>query len=666
MSWEVSTMPCRKSFFSPTLFKKNLTRFWPVWGLTSLAGAMLPLWLLLGLVANRTSLLANNHMAEDFAEMLYTVVAYGVPYITIAYAILCAMLVWGYLMNARSVGLMHTLPADRTCLFVTGTASGLAMMLIPYVITGTLVSLIALCWGFMDFKAVCLTALAVILLAVTYFGIATFCAIITGNIFAVPALYVLLNFLSLMVTALFSSLYTGFFLGVKESNYTISTWLCPPAKILQNFEMVREYVGENFDTRVPVLHGWGTLALYAGVGLALLGLSWLLYRLRHSESAGDVMVFPWLRPVFRYGVAFLSALTIGRLFYTMLWESVFQKGDWYDAVPMGFCLAAGGILGYYIASMLLEKSLRVFNRRSLRGVGVVCAGALALSLWLAFDPFGLETRVPDAADVARVQVEGYNISLDLYAGADDEYIREVVDLHQTIVDDRAYIKEQESLYRAYGEPYDEEGRPERQYIGLVLRYTLENGSELERVYHMNVTSDRAADPDTFDGKLEALVSGDRALREDTVTVPRGCKLMDMSLYDRVQQVETHIDGWDAVLDALERDLEAGNIPRRTLFGGTRRDDSYSLSLQMDFRNEDPDLYNDNYREVAVYPSMTETLRCLMDMDYLSEEALINLQLDYLQSFTTATGDHSIENWGAVSDEEIAALMDEYAPGWRLD
>lgn len=665
MSWEVSTMPCKRSFFSPTLFKKNLTRFWPLWGLTSLAGAMIPLWLLLGLVANQGTLQYNSHMAEDFTEMLYTVVAYGVPIITIAYAILCAMLVWGYLMNARSVGLMHTLPADRTCLFVTGTASGLAMMLIPYVITGTLVSLIALFWGFMDFKAVCLTALAVILLAVTYFGIATFCAIITGNIFAVPALYALLNFLSLMVTALFSSLYTGFFLGVRESNYTISTWLCPPAKILQNFEMVREYVGENFDTRVPALHGWGTLALYAGVGLALLGLSWLLYRLRQSESAGDVMVFPWLRPVFRYGVAVLSALTVGRLFYTMLWESVFQKGEWYDAVPMGFCLAAGGILGYYIASMLLEKSLRVF-KGSLKGVGAVCAGALALSLWLAFDPFGLETRVPNAADVARVRVEGYNVSLDLYAGADDAYIREVVDLHQTIVDDRAYIKEQESLYRAYGEPYDGEGRPQRQYVGLVLRYTLENGSELERLYNMYVTSDRAADPNTFDGKLEALVSGDRALREDTVTIPKGCKLTDMSLYDRVQQTQNYIGGdWDSVLDALERDLEAGNIPRRTLFGGTKREETYALSLEMEFEPEDENGSN-GYREVDLYPAMTETIRRLLDMDYLSEEALINLQLDYLQTNTTATEDHSIENWGAVSDEDIAAMMDQYAPGWRLN
>ena len=57
------------------------------------------------------------------------------------------MAVWGYLYNSRSVGLMHTLPVDRTGLFVTNTLSGLAMMLIPYAVVGAFSCLIALFWG---------------------------------------------------------------------------------------------------------------------------------------------------------------------------------------------------------------------------------------------------------------------------------------------------------------------------------------------------------------------------------------------------------------------------------------------------------------------------------------------------------------------------------------
>ena len=50
MSWEVSSMLSKRSFFNRTLFRKNLTRFWPLWGGAALAGAMVPLYLLLALV----------------------------------------------------------------------------------------------------------------------------------------------------------------------------------------------------------------------------------------------------------------------------------------------------------------------------------------------------------------------------------------------------------------------------------------------------------------------------------------------------------------------------------------------------------------------------------------------------------------------------------------
>ena len=118
MSWEVSSMPSKRSFFNRTLFRKHLSRFWPMWGGMSLVGAMLPLYLQLALMQD------GFHASDTsfFREGLYQVACYFVPCFTCAYAILCVMAVWGYLYNARSVGLMHTLPVDRTCLFEIGRA----------------------------------------------------------------------------------------------------------------------------------------------------------------------------------------------------------------------------------------------------------------------------------------------------------------------------------------------------------------------------------------------------------------------------------------------------------------------------------------------------------------------------------------------------------------
>ena len=152
-------MQSKRSFFNRTLFRKNLGRFWPLWGCVSLAGAMLPLYVLLALLGDRAG---GSVTPEDFTNVLYQSVTIFAPGFIAAYAILCAMAVWGYLYNSRSVGLMHTLPVDRTCLFVTNTLSGLAMVLVPFAVVGLLLCLISLFWGFFDLMAVVNTVLAVL------------------------------------------------------------------------------------------------------------------------------------------------------------------------------------------------------------------------------------------------------------------------------------------------------------------------------------------------------------------------------------------------------------------------------------------------------------------------------------------------------------------------
>ena len=98
-------MRSKTSCFNGTLFRKNLSRYWPLWGLASFGGAMFPLAMLLELLHDGFRFWSPLETRQAY----YTVLSYGVPVISIVYAILCAMAVWSYLYNARSVGLMHTL-----------------------------------------------------------------------------------------------------------------------------------------------------------------------------------------------------------------------------------------------------------------------------------------------------------------------------------------------------------------------------------------------------------------------------------------------------------------------------------------------------------------------------------------------------------------------------
>ena len=194
MSWEVRTMQSKTSYFNATLFRKNLTRFWPLWGLASFVGALFPLAVLLDMAHRGWNVLS----APDFTGMYYDAVS-AVPVINLVYAALCAMAVWSYLYNARSVGLMHTLPIRREGLFLTNFLSGLSMTLIPYAVTGVLCVVVSLCGGAFDAKGLAVTVLAVLGESFFYFSSATFVAFITGNAFTMPPLYALLHFLAVLL-----------------------------------------------------------------------------------------------------------------------------------------------------------------------------------------------------------------------------------------------------------------------------------------------------------------------------------------------------------------------------------------------------------------------------------------------------------------------------------
>lgn len=319
-------MRSKTSYFNGTLFKKNLSRYWPLWGLASFGGAMFPLAMLLELLHNGFQF----WLPLETRQAYYTVLSYGVPVISIVYAILCAMAVWNYLYNARSVGMMHTLPIRREGLFVTNVLSGLTMMAIPYAVTGVLLVLVSLLFGGFEPVGVLVTVLGVMGESLFFFGLATFCAFIVGNVFMLPALYGLLNFIAVLTDFMVNLLAQGFCFGLNSSYSGTVEWLSPVVYLIQKISPNSTYEtqwvtdrlgGQRYETSVltsvTLENGW-LIAAYAAAGAALLGLAWLLYRRRRSESAGDVVAVGWMKPVFRYGCAVYAAILGGRLLYALL------------------------------------------------------------------------------------------------------------------------------------------------------------------------------------------------------------------------------------------------------------------------------------------------------------------------------------------------------------
>ena len=619
MSWEVRTMQSRTSFFNITLFRKNLTRFWPLWGGASFLGSLFPLAILLQLMRG------HRWFAEplEATQAYYNVVVYGLPIISLIYAILCAMLVWSYLYNSRSVGLMHTLPITRRGVFVTNFLSGMAMMTIPYAVTGALCVLISIACGGFEPVGLLVTILSVLGESFFYFATATFVAFMVGNVFALPALYFLLHFLAPLLDWLLSMFAGNFIFGLNRWYSGAVEFLSPTVYLEQKvsvdctYEEVRaitemthteSYVSKL--TSVTLENAW-LIAVYALVGAVLLALAYALYTRRRSESAGDVVAVGWMKPFFRFG---LAALLGGIALYELFWSS-FQSGRYYDVLPMVVCMLVAGAIGYYAASMLLAKSLKVF-RGSWKGLVVVAAGCLALCCVLHFDLLGVSRRVPEAGQVEQVEFYAADNTYTLYPGEDADLLEQVRTVHRAIVEDQSYILGYQSDWR-----YTEKNDVTEAYVRFI--YTLNNGRKVERRYSIPLTQERLAQADTYDSLLDQLVNS-RTMKAKRLHAGDSRYTVDSgNLW-----LEMRGDGYDlnsrecaALLDAVARDAASGTWGDYDWFD-QNNNSAYAMSLELRFARLEHDHWNYDWISINIRPGMDNTIACLKDLGLVTDKDLV--------------------------------------------
>ena len=597
MSWEVRTMQFGTSYFNKTLFAKHFARFWPIWGLYGLIWTMcLPLGILLdsrsGWTQVRARVLPLNYLDTSgwFSAATFLAVVFG---------LLAAMAVFSYLYSARSVGLFHALPLRREGLFLTSYLAGLGFLILPNLAVFLLALAAEAACGAVVFSSLFTWLVVSSLLGLFFYSFAVFCAMFTGHILALPAFYVVLNGLAAGLAVLFGQMAHEFLFGFDGASWLtgLASWLSPVLRLSACHVViptVMDAAGNGWaDYASAYFTGLGYVALYALVGVVLAVLALAVYRRRQLETAGDVVSVSWVRPVFKYGVAFCAAVALGETLYS-LFSALLPRGAW----GLLLMLLLWGAAGYFVAEMLLRKKFWVF-RGSWKGCVVLLCCLTAAMCLMEFDVTGFERRVPDPARVQSVSLDagstapyndanGRTLTLET-----PEELAAVTELHRAIVARKAAIEGAEPDYTY--EQLDSGLEVETSGQAWVqLRYTLTDGSVVTRSYRIPLTQEALDDPDTPAARLDALLNAPgQAEKAYFGAMAEGDYLISAVVtqphYDgegAYYYDEKPVDsaGLEELWSAVQADLADGSLGRRYLLENQARlENCYVNDLILTFR-----------------------------------------------------------------------------------
>lgn len=491
-------MQSATSFFDKTLFRSQLKHTWPLWiGYTALWLFLVPVMLFSELSAYQ-----GGYSAADASYLLLNTGVRGGVFISFFFGLFFAMLAFSHLTQSRATNGFHALPVRREIIFLTAYLTGLFCQLSTILVTFLLGAAVSAPLH-LSFWSVTGAAMGSAMLeAVFFYSFAALCMMMTGQILAAPVFYFVGNILVPGMEYLLRDFAGNFLFGYSGHTGITLDFLSPPIYMYTEVDIASIETCENGSYYVTAYaldrRSLMILAAYALAGLVIALIALLLYRTRKSEMTGSTVAFPWATPIFKYGVAFCTAVSLGQFLYYFLFGQYRSSGN--DSLPGTIlCMAAAGLVGYFVAEMLIKKSFRVF-RAGAKGAVIVSLALVLLGVVMSFDLTGYEKRVPDESEIKSAF---YTFSGMTDVTTDDaDTIRRLTAAHQAIVKNRneqVRIADASDADTLSLSDYDD-----IEPFHLRLTYYLKDGSQLSRSYYVYLRRSDLTAPSSVTARVNAL------------------------------------------------------------------------------------------------------------------------------------------------------------------
>lgn len=463
------------------LARSDFRRFWPLlfgYAVLWLCALPLALW-------SRRDYLSPRRPMEVMASVsgYLNGSAKATIFVSAFFTVLLAMALFSYLMNSRSVGLMHSLPITRGRQFATHFVVGVIMFTAVHLAAALLALPVQAALGAVDVRGTWEWFAAAELTSLFFFALAALCAMITGWLLAIPVIYTGINFLFGAFYLLISTMTQMFYWGYESNGWPAwVSWLTPLVRLYNvaapagpdDIVLYGMENGTNYYVNYLPARFWNAMLIYTVAAVLFIVIAWLFCRARHSETAGDAIVFPWLRPVVLYVISLAGGMGLGIL----LWYLVSYGESIY---VMLLCQIVAGLIVYFGVQMLLHKSFKVFNRRGWLGAAALTAALVIVSLVIRFDAFGAQKYVPDVNQIESAQINTYaydNIP-SVRGLKDPQGLEKLTALHKAILEQgRPASQEIDQINSVPTSEYS----GDQDYFTFSIDYTLKDGNTIRRSY----------------------------------------------------------------------------------------------------------------------------------------------------------------------------------------
>lgn len=533
MKWEVSGMRSKTSSFNKEIIKQDFRNVGWI-SIVYFLGLffIVPMQLFMELSREEPTRMFDDRglFGHVFAFELQLLFLLVMP-------LLMAVFLFRYLHVKGASNFAHSFPMRRGKLFHHHIAAGAILLLLPILLNYLILLIANVVTDVTEYYTMA-DASYWLWLFVTISFLIFMAGVFVGTLTGLSAVQGILTYILLFLPAGLYAL-IAFHLSTYIKGYSSDMVLESSFQYFSPLADLLQFGGYGPEqAKIPV--EMPAVLIYGFVAVVFYGGALWLYKKRPIESAGRALAVHALNPVFTFGVTFCFAL-FGGMYFTVSQYA-------YSWMIAGYVI--GGSIGFAAATMLLEKTWRVFSWKHFKrwagyGMGTGILLAVIPLLWQSYEAY-----VPAQSEVEKVYISGgywhyqqlAEQDMDIPYITSEEAIKSSLDLHQQLIEvshplsrgeDYFFfvykLEDGSEMYRQYR--VDEEAVREekksvyesKEYKNIQYPIIGLESSDIDQlsIHPGAATAGEVYDPEKISGFLEALKQDIRQLTYEQMVEPRG-------------------------------------------------------------------------------------------------------------------------------------------------